>query len=83
MNNKCVGKRLLCVCCVSFACSVRGLEAADESRLPDISSVNVVQQTKTVTCVVVDELGPVVGANVVVKGTTNRTITDMNGNAVL
>lgn len=39
------------------------------------------QQTKMITGTVVDETGfPVIGANVVVKGTTNGTITDMDGN---
>ena len=33
--------------------------------------------------VVEDEFGPVAGASVVVKGTTNGTVTDMNGNFVL
>ena len=41
----------------------------------------VVQQGKKVTGVVVDANGePVIGANVVVKGTTNGTITDFDGN---
>ena len=40
-----------------------------------------VQQGKKVTGVVVDGTGePVIGANVVVKGTTNGTITDFDGN---
>lgn len=39
------------------------------------------QQAKIkVTGIVEDALGPIVGANVVEKGTTNGTITDMNGN---
>lgn len=42
-----------------------------------------VQQTKKVTGVVTDALGPVAGANVVVKGTTNGSITDMDGNFTL
>ncbi|MEZ4852727.1 SusC/RagA family TonB-linked outer membrane protein [Flavobacterium sp.] len=37
-------------------------------------------QQKTVTGTVSDELGPVVGANVVIKGTTTGTTTDFNGN---
>ncbi|AWM14280.1 SusC/RagA family TonB-linked outer membrane protein [Flavobacterium sediminis] len=37
-------------------------------------------QEKTVTGVVTDELGPVAGANVVVKGTSNGTTTDFDGN---
>ena len=42
------------------------------------------QQTKrTVKGVVEDALGPIAGANVVEKGTTNGTITDMDGNFTL
>jgi len=37
------------------------------------------QQDGKITGVVSDAFGPIVGANVVVKGTTNGTITDMNG----
>src|SRR5690606_16896344 len=37
-------------------------------------------QEKTVTGVVSDDLGPVAGASVVVKGTTNGTTTDFDGN---
>lgn len=46
-------------------------------------SVMVVQQSKTITGVVSDEFGPVAGANVIVKGTTNGTMTDMNGQFTL
>ena len=45
---------------------------------------NVAQQTRKVQGTVVDDLGmPVIGANVSVKGTTNGTITDMDGNFLL
>ena len=45
------------------------------------SSVLVFAQTKTVTGTVVDEMGePVIGANVVVAGTTNGATTDIDGN---
>ena len=37
-------------------------------------------QQKTVTGVVSDAMGPLAGANVVVKGTTNGTTTDFDGN---
>ena len=51
----------------------------------DVSTgASVMQQTKrTVRGVVEDALGPVAGANIVEKGTTNGTITDMNGNFTL
>ena len=46
-----------------------------------VDEVMAVQQGKKVTGVVIDGTGePVVGANVVVKGTTNGTITDFDGN---
>ncbi|MBR5716648.1 MAG: TonB-dependent receptor [Bacteroidales bacterium] len=46
-----------------------------------VSSTLVFAQTKTVTGTVVDEMGePVIGANVVVVGTTNGATTDMDGN---
>lgn len=46
-----------------------------------ISGVLAFGQTKTVTGTVVDDLGePVVGANVVVAGTTNGATTDIDGN---
>ena len=41
------------------------------------------QQTGKVTGVVEDEFGPVTGASVVVKGSTNGSITDMDGNFTL
>lgn len=37
------------------------------------------QQTKTITGIVNDAFGPVTGANVIVKGTTNGSITDIDG----
>ena len=46
--------------------------------------VNVTNQNgKTVTGVVNDDLGPIAGANIVVKGTTNGTMTDGNGHFTL
>lgn len=43
------------------------------------TSVFVTQQTRRITGVVNDAMGPVVGANVIQKGTTNGTTTDMDG----
>ncbi len=46
-----------------------------------ISSTLVFAQTKTVTGTIVDEMGePIIGANVVVAGTTNGATTDIDGN---
>lgn len=46
---------------------------------PLIGSVAVVQQKGKVTGVVEDDMGPVAGASIRVKGTTNGTISDMDG----
>lgn len=43
----------------------------------------IVQQTSKVTGTVIDNFGPVAGASVVVKGTTNGVMTDMDGKFVL
>lgn len=43
----------------------------------------IVQQGRKVTVTVTDALGEVIGANVLVKGTTIGAITDMNGKAVI
>ena len=45
--------------------------------------VNLSQQSGKVTGTVEDDFGPVAGASVVVKGTTNGNITDMDGNFTL
>lgn len=54
--------------------------AADNK--PEIS-VNISQQKKQVTGTVVDELGPVAGAAVSIKGSSEGTITDMDGKFTL
>ena len=42
--------------------------------------VKITQQSETATGTIVDAMGPVIGASVVVKGTTNGVITDFDGN---
>lgn len=50
----------------------------------DVMETNVVQQSNTCKGLVKDESGEtIIGASVVVKGTTNGTITDIDGNFVL
>jgi TonB-linked SusC/RagA family outer membrane protein len=44
------------------------------------ASVQEVQQAKKITGTVVDAMGPVIGASVVVKGTSNGVATDFDGN---
>ncbi len=57
---------------------------AEMSPASDLPVTNAVQQTIRITGKVVDDTGmPIVGANVVIKGTTNGTITDMDGGFTL
>ncbi|MCD8262773.1 MAG: SusC/RagA family TonB-linked outer membrane protein [Tannerellaceae bacterium] len=60
------------------ACSFSGNLHAEIA--PVKPNVSISQQNRKVTGTVEDFMGPVVGASVVVKGTTNGTITDLNGN---
>lgn len=50
---------------------------------PEKQSVSVPQQSGKVSGVVEDALGPITGATVLVKGTTNGNVTDMDGNFTL
>lgn len=57
---------------------VLSVQAAPDSR--DMENAAIAQQSITITGTVVDNLGdPVIGANVVEKGTTNGTSTDIDG----
>ena len=87
-NKKAKQKRLLHLfkCCLIFMFVGTGYCFADnslsESVLIDFESNNPIelpQQSRTITGIVQDISGPVIGANVVVKGTTNGGITDVNG----
>ena len=67
-----------------FMASAHALGATDKSNIdrgPQVESVN--QQGKTVTVIVSDASGELIGANVIVKGTTNGNVTDFNGQVVL
>ena len=67
-----------------FMASAHALGATDKSNIgngPKVESVN--QQGKTVTVIVSDASGELIGANVIVKGTTNGNVTDFNGQVVL
>lgn len=45
--------------------------------------MSVQQNGQQVTCTIVDKSGPILGANVVVKGTTIGNISDMDGRAII
>ncbi len=62
-------------------CSMLGLMYAPQAQAADAQSVSpAVQQSKKVTGRVSDSQGPLIGATVMVKGTSNGVVTDIDGN---
>lgn len=57
----------------------RSLRGKSDSAVP----TRLQQNGKTITGIVQDALGPIAGANIIVKGTTNGNITDMDGKFTL
>ena len=64
----------------STLCFSGNIYSASSAGNPD---TDISQQNAKVTGTVEDALGPVAGASVVIKGTTNGTMTDMDGNFTL
>jgi TonB-linked SusC/RagA family outer membrane protein len=66
--------------CVGL-CSLFGLLAIPQTAMaaPDNQSAEAVQQSKKVTGYVGDSQGPLIGATVQVKGTSNGAVTDLDG----
>ena len=71
----------ICLLLVATALSITGNVYAEIA--PANPSALRAQQDGTVTGNVVDAYGPVIGASVIIKGTTNGNITDMDGNFTL
>lgn len=71
--------KTMCIGAALLLTSAGSLQANPETRLPDVATAVPQQARITVKGVVEDAFGPVVGANVVEKGTTNGTITNMDG----
>ncbi|TWV10577.1 TonB-dependent receptor [Bacteroidaceae bacterium HV4-6-C5C] len=63
--------------------SAFGLNYALQLSAASVDAIAVVQQSKKITGTVTDGAGPVIGANVLEKGTTNGVITDIEGNFTL
>ena len=63
------------------ACAILGLFWSPQARADSaVNTVQSVQQDRRVTGTVVDAMGPVIGASVMEKGTSNGTVTDLDGN---
>ena len=82
----------LCFSGISLCCVVAGAQAAPAANiLPEaeyltnkVASGIVQQNTKTISGIVKDAAGiPIIGANVIVKGTTNGTTTGLDGDFTL
>lgn len=70
--------------CISSLVSSYAIPTGTDAAKVKNESVTITQQTKKVSGVVKDNSGePIIGANVVEKGTTNGTVTDMDGNYTL
>ncbi len=62
-------------------CAIAGLLWSPQAMADSaVKSVQSVQQTKKVSGTVVDATGPVIGASIMEKGTSNGTVTDLDGN---
>ena len=80
--NAFVWKRMLMGATLALCGTTVVLASGAESQ-PKVNEAIVQQNGRTVTVTVNDALGPVIGANVIVKGTTIGSITDMDGHATI
>ncbi|MBO7578680.1 MAG: TonB-dependent receptor [Prevotella sp.] len=65
-------------------CAVFGLFWSPQAKADSaVNTVQSVQQDRKVTGTVVDAMGPVIGASILEKGTSNGTVTDLDGNYTL
>ena len=81
MNLNCSKRTILAAVCsvLMLGAAPQAFAAGGKSPVP----VPVVQQAKKITGTVSDQFGPVIGATVRVKGSSNGVITDMDGNFAL
>lgn len=68
------------VSCMLLSATLLTTGTALASNETATTKVDIAQQQKSLKGTVSDAMGPVAGASVIVKGTTNGTVTDMNGN---
>ena len=80
MNLNCSKNSLLAGLCAITLLGYSPVTYAAEGSSP---LPNEVQQAKKITGTVTDAMGPVIGASVVVKGTSNGVATDFDGNFTL
>ena len=67
-----------------FLCGTSPVMATEVGDLvPDVRGNALQQDGRRVICTISDKAGPIVGANVLVKGTTIGNISDMDGRVIL
>ena len=67
-----------------FLCGGYPIIAAEVGDLtPNVGTRSLQQDGRRVICTISDKAGPIVGANVLVKGTTIGNISDMDGRVIL
>ena len=67
-----------------FLCGTSPVMATEVGDLvPDVRGNALQQDGRRVTCTISDKAGPIVGANVLIKGTTIGNISDMDGRAII
>ena len=83
MNNVVLWKQVFLGASL-FLCGASPVMATEVGDLtPDVRGNALQQDGRRVTCVISDKAGPIVGANVLVKGTTIGNISDMDGRVIL
>ena len=81
MNLNCSKRTILAAVCSAMLLGATPQAFAATGKSP--APVPAVQQAKKITGTVSDQFGPVIGATVRVKGSSNGVITDMDGNFTL
>lgn len=76
-------KKLILVNAILLTGSLAVPGGAWADTAPVKQNVSISQQNGKVTCIVEDSFGPVVGASIVIKGTTNGNVSDSNGQVIL
>ena len=83
-NRVLFSKALLKAATCLFLTAGIGISAAYAAPRENTQATSIVQQSSTVNGKITDANGePIIGASVVIKGTTNGTITDFDGNFML
>ena len=83
-GNRSMSRIAGATCGLLFCLTTSAFASNEIPSLPSVDNVEVTDQAKkTVNVTVSDASGPLIGANVVVKGTTNGNITDFDGKVTI